>query len=49
VDEDVQAAQIARLKQVKAGRDAAAVSKTLAGVERAHGRGATSCPRSSPP
>jgi methylmalonyl-CoA mutase N-terminal domain/subunit len=44
VDEEVQAAQIARLRQVKAGRDARAVAAALAGVERAAREGTNVMP-----
>jgi methylmalonyl-CoA mutase N-terminal domain/subunit len=44
VHEEVQAAQIERLRQVKAGRDAAAVTAALAGVERAAREGSNVMP-----
>jgi methylmalonyl-CoA mutase N-terminal domain/subunit len=44
VHEEVQAAQIERLRQVRAGRDAKAVTATLAGVERAAREGTNVMP-----
>jgi methylmalonyl-CoA mutase N-terminal domain/subunit len=44
VHEEVQVAQIERLRQVKAGRDGRAVEAALAGVERAAREGSNVMP-----